>query len=180
MKKLLTAFLFMAIASTGFCTKPCNGLCGFKLGEKIDENKALVIETSPSGIKTYFAKDFTKFMEVNIVMIRTLQDNSIFSIYALSEIPQNKADNYYKQILTVIDKHYEIDPKIKKSFEEPLDLSTVYDFPENIQMFVNCSRQGYSVPAKVSINVLNTKIQEKVNKEDEEAKIKSIDTSALE
>ena len=47
-------------------------------------------------------------------------------------------------------------------------------------MFVNCSRQGYSVPAKVSINVLNTKIQEKVNKEDEEAKIKSIDTSALE
>lgn len=180
MKKLLTTLLFLSLTSIGFCTKPCNGLCGFRLGEKIDENKAFVVETTPIGIKTYIAKDFTKFMEVNLVMVKTLKDNTIFSIFAMSDIIHNKADDYYKQILTVIDKHYEIDPKIKKSFEEPFNFSTVYDFPEGVEMFVNCDKENFSAPAKISINVLNTKTQEKVSKEEQENRTNSIDTSALE
>ena len=178
MKKLLTAFLFMAIASTGFCTKPCNGLCGFKLAEKMDKNKiSEITQTTKSGRKTYIAKDYNKFMDFNIVRLDTLPDDSIFTISLICYKNASDANLYFYNVIKTIETFYEVDNLDKMIVDLPIEKKAYYKFSNDSKMIVSCNKGKYNAVTEVSIFLTKDELIDKANKIDVES---TVDTSALE
>ncbi len=176
MKKILVIFLFILCScQVAFCTKPCNGLCGFKLAEKMDKNKiSQIAQTTKSGRKKYYAKDYKKFMDFNMVTVDTLPDDSIFTVYLLC-YPKN-AESYFYEVLKAIETHYEIDDKDKLISDVSFEKKAYYKFPNASQMIVQYKKGNYNI-SEVSIFLASEELIDKANRIDVE---KTIDTSALE
>ena len=145
-------------------TKPCNGIFGFKLGEKAESDKLYEYYVEyGTGQRDYLAKEFKNFMNIRYVSVSLLKDGSIYQICGDGTIDDK---SYFLKLRKTIEEHYQITPKETKEISKG---SVLYKFPNKTMMII----ENYGC----TIVLTSPELMKKFN---EETMKLSIDTSALE
>ncbi len=191
--KLLISFLFVFFSnSLVFAIKPCNGLAGYKLGEKLNVENAKFYNES-YDLRYYEVNIIKPFMDFNKCIVGITPNTYLIASIKLEAEPQKeeKGKQFFENIKGVLESHYEIS-KIDKNDDPGVFVSDItYEFPNNRIMCVKKVEPLFSSYINVKLevqdkNLLKLGINEtKKNKEEaiEKAKqeaIKNTDTSGLE
>lgn len=105
------------ICSSVYAIKPCNGLAGYLLGEKIEiEPNRFKFISNKEGMNIYETNFFTPFMDFNICRISLTQETGLVCmIYLHIKLDSRKSSKYFDDVAAVIESHYEINGEICNS-----------------------------------------------------------------
>lgn len=181
---ILLAMFF--ICSSVYAIKPCNGLAGYKLGEKLNPDKALyagsegaAYEGEVSNLKLYRVSIIKPFMDfTQCVVVLTPNSNLIGAIFLYQEIKTN-GEKTFDKVKTVVESHYEIGENNK---EEPLSFvgkEIRYLFPNNRVMGLKYEVQLLG-NNKLGLFVADEFILKIAQEEFNQNTIKNTNTSGLE
>lgn len=179
MKKILSAVLFVLCnCVAAYCTKPCTGICGFKIGEKFNHPGILDKMVNKAGHVTYLTKDYKKFMDFDMVMVNTLKDGTIYHVTLITMLEPAKAAEYYSKVLAVLENHYSIDSKDKVKLDQQLYYPCMSYFFDDNMIIVSLEEKSLEL-SKIGLNLYSKKLRKLAEEEEKEAELKSVDTSAL-
>jgi hypothetical protein len=166
------------ICSSSFAIKPCNGLAGYKLGEKFSIENAKCIGEE-SNLNLYNATIIKPFMDFTHCFVGVTPNTNIIGSIILTQDIKSNGEKTFDKVKTVVESHYEIGENNK---EKPLSFvgkEIKYIFPNNRFMGLSWTIKLLEND-RITLIIVDETITKKGQDEFNQNTIKNTNTSGLE